>query len=166
MVATDQSNPTIATQLSEAIALILSENQRVLEKIDYNAIAQFAQFVHDSKRIFVTGEGRSGLVARMFAMRLMHLGCQDYVVGETTTPSIQAGDLLIDFSGSGSTGNLVAIATKAKEIGARIVSVTTQTDSPLGKVADIVKSKLPEPIPSQWEQLSIVRVLLVKQRVA
>ncbi len=47
----------------------------------------------------------------------MHLGCHDFVVGETITPSIQAGDLLIDCSGSGSTGNVVAIAQKAKELG-------------------------------------------------
>lgn len=128
----------VQENLTQAIELVLTENRQVLEKVNYPAVLQLTQAIVDSKRIFVSGEGRSGLVLRMFAMRLMHLGCQDYVVGETITPSIQAGDLLIDCSGSGSTGNVVAIAQKAKEIGARIVSVTTQEESPLGQVADIV----------------------------
>jgi 6-phospho-3-hexuloisomerase len=135
-----QSMPAVSTEssITQAIKLVLAENEQVLGKIDVAAIAQLAQAITNSKRIFVTGEGRSGLVIRMVAMRLMHLGCQDFVVGETTTPSIQAGDMLIDCSGSGSTGNVVAIARKAKDIGARIVSITTQEDSPLGKMADIV----------------------------
>lgn len=136
--STQAGAATIEESFEQAIDLILAENRQVLEKISYPAITQLVQAIASSKRIFVTGEGRSGLVIRMFAMRLMHLGCQDYVVGETTTPSITEGDLLIDCSGSGSTGNVVAIAQKAKEIGARVVSVTTQEDSPLGKIADIV----------------------------
>lgn len=132
------SASTIQPELSSAIDLILTENQRVLTEIDAEAIAQLIQALLTTKRIFVEGEGRSGFAIRMAAMRLMHLGLQDYVVGETTTPSIQAGDLLIACSGSGSTGNVSAIATKAKEVGAQLVVVTTQADSPLGKIADIL----------------------------
>ncbi len=138
-----QNNPStpsasIQTELSQAIELILAENRRVLESVDDTAVAQLTQAMLATKRIFVEGEGRSGFAIRMAAMRLMHLGLQDYVVGETTTPSIQRGDLLIACSGSGSTGNVTAIATKAKEVGAQLVVVTTQTDSPLGVIADIL----------------------------
>lgn len=124
--------------IHQAIDLILAENRQVLQKVDFGAVTKLGEAISQSKRIFVTSEGRSGLVMRMFAMRLMHLGCQDFVVGETITPSIQANDLLIDCSGSGATGNVLSIAEKAQEIGARIVSITTQPDSPLGKIADIV----------------------------
>lgn len=128
----------IEPELSSAIELILAENQRVLEAINSSAIEQLIQALLTAKRIFVEGEGRSGFAIRMAAMRLMHLGLQDYVVGETTTPSIQRGDLLIACSGSGSTGNVSTIATKAKEVGAQLVVVTTQSNSPLGKIADIL----------------------------
>ncbi len=37
-------------------------------------------------RIFVTGLGRTGLMARGFAMRLMHLGRRVYHVGDVITP--------------------------------------------------------------------------------
>jgi Predicted sugar phosphate isomerase involved in capsule formation len=45
------------------------------------------------------GAGRSGLVAKAFAMRLMHLGMISYVVGETITPALQTGDLIVVLSG-------------------------------------------------------------------
>jgi 6-phospho-3-hexuloisomerase len=128
----------VQIDLEQAIALVLAENQRVLESVSSPSIAQFLQAMSTAKRIFVEGEGRSGLAMRMAAMRMMHLGLQDYVVGETITPSIQSGDLLITCSGSGETESVVVIATKAKEIGAQVVAITTQANSSLGKIADIL----------------------------
>ncbi|BAZ70798.1 MAG: 6-phospho-3-hexuloisomerase [Pelatocladus maniniholoensis HA4357-MV3] len=136
------SQPVITTDIntdfSKIVELVLIENKQVLEKINYSSVIQLGQAIMNAQRIFVAGEGRSGLVTRMFAMRLMHLGRQVYVVGETITPAIQQGDLLIDFSGSGSTEHVLEIACKAKEIGAYIASVTTQIDSPLAKIADFL----------------------------
>jgi len=125
------------TIFTQAIGLVLAENQRVLHAIDYLAVEQLAQKIVEIERIFVIGEGRSGLAIRMAAMRLMHLGCQVYVVGETTTPSIRATDLLIACSGSGSTETVRAIAAKAKVIGAYLVGVTVNKQSLLGQLADL-----------------------------
>ncbi|MBW4473905.1 MAG: 6-phospho-3-hexuloisomerase [Stenomitos rutilans HA7619-LM2] len=138
MVSSSTNPATIQTALSQAITLVLAEDRQVLETVSYSAIAQLADAILTAQQIFVTGEGRSGLVIRMVAMRLMHLGLHVYVVGETTTPSIQPGDLLIACSGSGSTGNVLAIATKAREIGATVVAVTTQPASPLATTANLV----------------------------
>jgi 6-phospho-3-hexuloisomerase len=111
------------TSFAQAMELILAENQRVLQEIAYSAVKQLAQKIIGVERIFVIGEGRSGLAIRMAAMRLMHLGCQVYVVGETTTPSLRATDLFIACSGSGSTETVRAMTAKAKAIGAYIVCV-------------------------------------------
>jgi 6-phospho-3-hexuloisomerase len=92
----------------------------------------------EGRRIFVVGAGRSGLVAKAFAMRLMHMGFDVYVVGETIMPPIRKGDLLLAVSGSGRTKTVVAVAEAAKSVGARVIALTTYPDSPLGKVADIV----------------------------
>jgi D-arabinose 5-phosphate isomerase GutQ len=100
-MAQDALETTIQANLNQAIDLVLTENRLVLEKVNYPAIAQLTQTITRSQRIFVAGEGRSGLVIRMVAMRLIHLAYQVYVVGETTTPSIVECDLLIDCSGSG-----------------------------------------------------------------
>ena len=39
----------------------------------------------ENKRVFVIGAGRSGLIARAFAMRLLHLSFNVYVIGETAS---------------------------------------------------------------------------------
>lgn len=122
---------------SHAIGLVLAENQRVLQTIAYPAVEQLAQKITEVERIFVIGEGRSGLAIRMAAMRLMHLGCQVYVVGETTTPSIRATDLFIACSGSGSTETVCASAAKAKAVGAYLVGVTVDKQSLLGQLVDL-----------------------------
>ncbi|MCS7368177.1 MAG: 6-phospho-3-hexuloisomerase [archaeon GBS-70-058] len=88
--------------------------------------------------IFVIGAGRSGLVARAFAMRLMHLGFQVYVVGETITPAAGKGDVLLAISGSGSTGIVVDVAQAAKKVGCTVIAITSHPESPLGQLADHV----------------------------
>ena len=43
---------------------------------------------HRKGKVLVMGAGRSGLVGKAFAMRLLHLGFNSYVLGETIVPSI------------------------------------------------------------------------------
>ena len=91
-----------------------------------------------AKRIFVGGAGRSGFAARAFSNRLMHLGRTVYFVGEPTTPSIQAGDLLVLGSGSGTTASLVSNAKKAKAQGAVLATLTSFPHAAIGAMADVV----------------------------
>ena len=122
----------------QAVKLILAENRRVLGQVNAADLEQFASSLANADRRFVVGEGRSGLAARMFAMRLMHLGYDVHVVGETTTPALHRDDLLIACSGSGATSGVLTVATTAHRIGARVVAVTTASQSPLGQLADVV----------------------------
>ena len=62
-------------------------------------------------------------------MRMMHMGLDAYVVGETVTPNLEEGDLLIISTGSGETKSLVPMAEKAKELGATVAAVTIKPDS-------------------------------------
>ncbi|MFC0212662.1 6-phospho-3-hexuloisomerase [Paenibacillus chartarius] len=89
-------------------------------------------------RIFVAGAGRSGLMMKAFAMRLMHLGYSAHVVGESVTPGIAEGDLLIIGSGSGETRSLIGMLEKAKTYRATIAVVTTQPSSSISLRSDIV----------------------------
>jgi 6-phospho-3-hexuloisomerase len=98
----------------------------------------FLQEILRAERIYVMGAGRSGLVAKAFAMRLMHLGFTSYVVGETITPAMRPNDLLIIFSGSGRTRTIADIAETGKDIGGRIALVTANRESMIGKMADAV----------------------------
>ncbi|ARM76013.1 6-phospho-3-hexuloisomerase [Acidianus manzaensis] len=89
-------------------------------------------------KVLVMGAGRSGLVGRSFAMRLLHLGYNSYVLGETITPAIGKGDLAIAISGSGRTKLILTAAEAAKETKAKLIAITSYADSPIGKIADVV----------------------------
>jgi len=89
-------------------------------------------------RVLVMGAGRSGLVGRAFAMRLLHMGYQVFVLGDTIIPRIRKGDLVIAISGSGRTKLIVTAAEAAKAVDAIVVAVTSYPDSPLASISDIV----------------------------
>ncbi len=111
----------------------------VKNELDMARVQELIDAIENARSIFVMGAGRSGFVAKAFAMRLMHLGYNVYVVGETVTPRIKKEDLLIAISGSGETTSVVNISRKAKElIGSKLVAITQNKDSTLAKMSDIV----------------------------
>jgi 6-phospho-3-hexuloisomerase len=134
----DVAYPIIGNTVSHVVELILAENRHVLGQVRAAALERFVSLLTDANRIFVVGEGRSGLAVRMFAMRLMHLGYHVYVVGETTTPALRRDDLLIACSGSGTTSGVLTMTTTAHLTGGRIAVVTTAPKSSLGHIADVV----------------------------
>lgn len=118
--------------------LILEELDSTLSQVDNTEYERFANDVIGADRIFTAGKGRSGFVANSFAMRLNQLGKNAYVVGESTTPSIKEHDLFIIISGSGSTEHLRLLAEKAQSVGAKIVLLTTNAESPIANLAKTV----------------------------
>jgi 6-phospho-3-hexuloisomerase len=118
--------------------LIIEKISGILEATDDTYDAKLTLLLDKAARIFVAGAGRSGLIARFFAMRLVHSGYDVSVVGEIVTPSIKKGDLLIIISGSGETEQLVAFTKRAKEIGATIILITAKSGSTIGDMADAV----------------------------
>lgn len=118
---------------------IVEELRRAVDKISVNEAEQLVNLILNAEKVFVAGAGRSGLMGRAFAMRLMHLGIQAYVVGETVTPGIGPGDLLIIGSGSGETQSLIGMANKAKHIGAAVALVTIHPNSTLGRLSVTVQ---------------------------
>jgi 6-phospho-3-hexuloisomerase len=122
--------------MESMIEQVLAEVGVCLRQVSTESLAKAEMLIETAPRVFVAGAGRSGLCMRAFGMRLMHLGKTVYVVGETTTPSIAAADLLILGSGSGRTTGLLAMAEKAKSRGAQIMLFTTDATSPLAELAD------------------------------
>jgi len=118
---------------------ILSAIKRLDVKMISKMVDMLVDFYQNKQgRILVMGAGRSGLVGRAFAMRLLHLGYNAYVLGETIVPAIREGDIVIAISGSGKTKLIVTAAEAAKEAKARLIAVTSYPDSPLGRLADLV----------------------------
>lgn len=126
--------------VKEVSGWILSGLGGVIQTIDESEIDRMIDVILGSReeKILLIGTGRSGFVGRAFALRLMHLGFNVYVSGETITPALTPEDLVIVISGSGTTTTVVAQAEVAHKIGSKIVAITSHSDSPLAKVADEV----------------------------
>lgn len=136
MEVTTTATQQLAKEVRKNLEMILMEHSWLLKQIDFNEVATLAKTIKSADRIFITAAGRSGFAMRSAAMRLMHLGLNAHFVGETTTPAIQAGDVLIAASGSGTTSSIVKAAEKAKSVGATVVVLSTQSQSLLSVIAD------------------------------
>ncbi|MHA2305848.1 MAG: 6-phospho-3-hexuloisomerase [Candidatus Hodarchaeales archaeon] len=103
---------------------------------DGTSIKRVVDLILSGEKIFIYGAGRSGMVGRMFAQRLMHLDLSAYFISETITPAFSSNDCIIIISGSGETLSPIAIAKGAKKIGGSIVVLTANQKSTIGMLAD------------------------------
>jgi 6-phospho-3-hexuloisomerase len=126
-----------ARAIQDNLKQILSENSMLTEGINYGNFGELINSLQEASAIFLIASGRSGFSMRSAAMRLMHLGLKVFFVGDTTTPAIKPGDLLWAASGSGTTSTIVKAAGKAKQVGARVIAMTTNASSLLADIADV-----------------------------
>ena len=127
----EQSLKVAGKELLERIAAVMA-------RVDWSSFMELAQMLPKARRTFVTGAGRSGLVAKSFGMRLMHAGLPVFIPGETITPAAGECDLLVAISCTGQTGYTEYLARRARQLGAKVVVITADADSPLAADADKV----------------------------
>ena len=121
----------------KSINYIQDKLDSILEKVSDEDIKKIKKLFLDADRIFLYGAGRSGLVAKAFAIRLVHLGFQAFVIGETITAPVRKGDLVLVISGTGTTIPVVMTAQIANDLGAEIVSITANKKSELIQYSDV-----------------------------
>lgn len=141
----------------EKALLVVSELREALTCIPLGLTEDVCDVLLNADEIFVAGAGRSGLMARAFCMRLMHLGLRSYMVGEVVTPNLRNSGVLVICSGSGETKSLVSMAEKAVSIGAPIVLVTINPESTIGKMANVIV-KIEAPSPKAVKEGDIVSI--------
>jgi 6-phospho-3-hexuloisomerase len=124
--------------LKAAAEEIIAGIKSSIEELNMKEVERLIELLLESKdkKIFIVGMGRSGFVARAFALRLMNLGFNVYFLGETITPAAEKGDILIAISGTGATKIVLTASAAAKEIGATVVAITSFPESQLGQTAD------------------------------
>lgn len=122
--------------ITDDLSTVLAEIGAVATKVDRVSLTALVDRLDAAPRVFIAGEGRSGLMGKAFAMRLMHLGLVVYAMGETITPAVREGDVVVVISGSGTTPGAVRAAEQAAAAGAGVHAVTTDPGSPLGERAD------------------------------
>ncbi|MBU2560031.1 6-phospho-3-hexuloisomerase [archaeon] len=122
--------------LKDAMLTITEHVGDVANTLSKKEVNTLVNCILKANNVFVYGAGRSGLVARAFAMRLMHLGITVHVIGGIVTPSTEKGDLVLLISGSGESTSVVNSAKIARNVGAKICLITSYPNSTAGKMAD------------------------------
>jgi len=92
-------------------------------------------------RVVVSGIGKSGHIGRKVAATLASTGTPSFFVHPAEASHgdlgmVTADDVLVAFSNSGETGELLSIIPIVKRIGAKLVSVTGNPASNLARLAD------------------------------
>lgn len=124
----------MAMQFQDAV---LNEIRESLTEVDEKAKERFFDLLNAADRVFVFGAGRSGLIMRAFAMRLMHCGYTVHFVGDVTAPPIRKGDLFLIGSASGEKGMGLVLAKRIKDMGIPMVLFSTNTLNSISQLADL-----------------------------
>ena len=105
---------------------------------DIEETEKFVDMIISSQTIFIYGVGRSGLIAKAFAIRLVQMGLEVYFVGETITPIVEEGNLVIIVSQTGNTMSCIQTANIVRRVGAKVVSITANNHSKLANASNLV----------------------------
>ena len=119
---------------AQTTQMILAELKTALNAVDPASVEQLLAAVQQADQVFFVGVGRVMLALEAIAKRWAHLGIKTHLVGEITEPAITQNDLLIVGSGSGTTLFPAATAQKAHQIGAKVVHIGSNPNSPLHEI--------------------------------
>ncbi len=114
---------------------------RIKKSLDASQIPEREEFIKailETEKIFIYGVGRSGLVAKAFAIRLVQLGLKVFFIGETITPIVEPDDLVVIVSNTGQTMSALQTANIVRRVGAKVIAITSKEYSKLAHAASIV----------------------------
>jgi 6-phospho-3-hexuloisomerase len=132
-------------EINNTLKIIISEIESVFHDLNIKNISEFIDTIaNHNSRIVLCGAGRVGYAVKGFSMRLSHLGKKSYFLGDSNVPSITQNDILLVASGSGETQSIYNITLQAKNNGSKILCVTSNTNSRIAKLSDIIL-ELPAP---------------------
>ena len=132
MVATDTASvPTIV----RAQHYIGDRVTAALDRLDPAALERAVEILSRAPQIFVYGAGRSGIIGRAFAMRLVQAGLRAYVIGESVTPIVRSGDAVFLLSGQGESNTSIQTANIVRREGAELIVLTGRATSKIAHTA-------------------------------
>ncbi len=109
-----------------------------LERIDPKLIDRAVDILTNASQIFVYGAGRSGIIGRAFAMRLVQAGLRAYVIGESVTPIVRRGDAVFILSNQGESYSSIQTANIVRREGAELIVLTSRPGSKLAHTATLL----------------------------
>lgn len=125
-------------KIDRRCSLIAAHALRCLEDVPSQQADRLCRWLQAAAPIFCAAQGRSGYILRCFCMRLMHMGYCAHFAGDTVTPPIGEGGLLVVLSGSGRTSCTCSLVERAKSAGGRTFGILGTKYSPMEEHLDAV----------------------------
>ena len=116
--------------------------QSTYELINHDNIEKAVSLLLSAKRVYCMGSGNSGVAALEMRNKFLRFGIHIFHVDDNhfqtiATSTLGPEDVLMLFSVSGSTKDMIEIAKKAKQLGVKLIIMTNYLKSPLGVYADV-----------------------------
>jgi 6-phospho 3-hexuloisomerase len=133
----DAADGPVYSRAQEYIGRRVAE---AIQGLDPGKVDRAVAILNAAPASFVYGAGRSGIIGRAFAMRLVQTGLTAYVIGESVTPIVRKGDAVFILSGAGESQSSVQTANIVRREGAELVVVTARATSKLAHAATLLLS--------------------------
>ena len=137
MTGTAPAEPD-ASRFAQAQEYIGHRVAEALRHVPADRVVRAVEILQRSPATFVYGAGRSGIIGRAFAMRLVQVGCTAFVIGESVTPIVRRGDAVVIFSGRGESQSSIQSANIVRREGAELIVVTSRENSKLAHAATLL----------------------------
>jgi arabinose-5-phosphate isomerase len=150
-----------ASPVSDDVKEALRSQRRALDLLEEHLDGNYHLAVEallSAQMIIATGVGKSGFVAQKFAASLTSLGVPARFMHSTDAlhgdlGAVSAGSLVVLFSKSGETRELVHLLDVLRRDRAKIVSITAQRDCTIASRADI---SLVAPIEREYDRMNLL----------
>ncbi len=133
-----------------AVGYIGDRVTQALSTLEPETVSRVVALLDSAPKIFTYGAGRSGIIARAFAMRLVQTGLTAFVIGESVTPIVHRGDVVVIFSNRGESQTSVQTANIVRREGAELVVITARGNSKLAHAASLL---VPLPLPDDPQRM-------------
>ena len=137
---------TVAPDFALARKVLQTEAAAILALVDRldDRFEQAVRLLLDCRgRVVVTGMGKSGIICRKIAATLSSTGTPAFFLHPAEAIHgdlgvLQSDDVIVALSHSGETEELLRLLETIKRLGARLITITGEPGSTLGRAADVV----------------------------
>jgi DNA-binding MurR/RpiR family transcriptional regulator len=168
-------------EASQILDNMLKALKSTYDLLDYGQITKAADIILKARHVYALGSGNSGVAAQEFSNKVLRYGVnciyrEDAHFQLIATSLLTSEDVLVLFSVSGGTQDILELAKHASEQGVKLVIVTNYLKSPLANYATALLYVVAKSAPlnsgslvSKVSQLYIIDVLskeIYKQMVS
>lgn len=137
-ISYSESSEDTARKLAQSVSLTINHTAQI---IDHQRLHRITHMLINARRIFFIGKGNSGFAALDSAYKFNRIGLDARALTETHDMLMQSTmmtrkDVMVAFSNSGSTPEVIKAAELARAEQARVIAVSAEPDSNLCHQAD------------------------------